>query len=173
MADVHSPEIRSKNMKAIRNHDTYIEIKLNAMLEDLGFEFQKQVKELPGKPDFVIEKYRKIIFTHGCFWHKHNCHLFKPPATRTDFWMKKIGKNVVRDRDIYERLRDGGWHVMIIWECSIKGRSKLSPQQLLDRVEEWVCAGDYSAEIDTSGMHKKLFKPSDNSQNGDINETGT
>ncbi|GLY63016.1 hypothetical protein Pcaca05_38730 [Pectobacterium carotovorum subsp. carotovorum] len=85
--------------------------------------------------------------------------------------MEKIGKNVVRDKDIYERLNDGGWHVMIIWECAIKGRLKLSPQQLLDRVEEWVCAGDYSAEIDTSGVHKKVFKPSDDGQKNDISET--
>ncbi|MCV9880616.1 very short patch repair endonuclease [Brenneria izbisi] len=155
MADVHNPSIRSKNMKAIRNHDTAIEIKLTTILEDLGFEFRTQVKDLPGRPDFVIDEYRKIIFTHGCFWHRHECYLFKVPATRTGFWMKKIGQNVSRDKNICEKLRSDGWHIMVIWECAIKGRLKLSVQELSERVEEWICAGSDSVEIDTKGIHSR------------------
>ncbi|MFP1778927.1 very short patch repair endonuclease [Lonsdalea quercina] len=153
MADVHNPSVRRKNMKAIRNHDTAIEIKLATILDNLGFEFRTQVKDLSGNPDFVIDKYRKIIFTHGCFWHRHECYLFKVPATRTEFWIEKIGRNVARDKNICEKLKNDGWHIMIIWECAIKGRHRLSVQELSERVEEWVCAGSDSVEIDTKGIH--------------------
>ncbi|WJV63005.1 DNA mismatch endonuclease Vsr [Pectobacteriaceae bacterium C52] len=155
MADVHNSETRSKNMKAIRNHGTAIEIELSSILVDLGVNFQTQVKELPGRPDFVIDEYRKIIFTHGCFWHHHNCYLFKVPATRTEFWVGKIGQNAARDQLINQKLKNDGWHILIIWECAIKGRLKLSRQELSDRIEEWICAGNNSAEIDTTGIHNK------------------
>lgn len=113
------------------------------------------MKDLSGKPDFVIDKYRKIIFTHGCFWHRHECYLFKVPATRTEFWIEKIGRNVARDKNICEKLKNDGWHIMIIWECAITGRHRLSVQELSERVEEWVCAGSNSVEIDTKGIHSR------------------
>lgn len=89
MADVHSPSIRSKNMRAIRNKNTAIEKCLSRILDESGIAYRTQVSELPGKPDFVIDDYKAIIFVHGCFWHQHDCYLFKVPATRTDFWLKK------------------------------------------------------------------------------------
>ncbi|AUQ23961.1 very short patch repair endonuclease [Dickeya zeae] len=153
MADVHKPEIRRKNMKAIGNHDTAIELKISSILAQLGFEFRTQVKNMPGKPDFVIDEYRKVIFTHGCFWHHHNCHLFKVPATRTEFWLKKINQNVTRDKENNQKLISDGWSILLIWECAIRGRYKLSEQDISERIEEWVCAGDYSAEINISGLH--------------------
>ena len=155
MADVHNPSVRSKNMKAIRNHDTAIEIKLASILENLGIDFRTQVKSLPGRPDFVIDEYRKIIFTHGCFWHQHNCYLFKIPATRTEFWMEKVGQNVSRDKEVCKKLRSDNWSIMVIWECAIKGKHKLSTQELSERVEEWICAGNHSVDIDTKGIHTK------------------
>ncbi|MDY4317032.1 DNA mismatch endonuclease Vsr [Pectobacterium actinidiae] len=155
MADIHNSAIRSKNMKAIRNCDTAIEVKLEKILEDLGLKFRKQVKDLPGRPDFVIDEYKKIIFTHGCFWHHHECYLFKIPATRTEFWMEKIGKNVTRDNNTHKELKNENWHIMIIWECAIKGKHRLSIQDLSERIEEWICAGSGSVEIDTKGIHNK------------------
>lgn len=155
MADVHNIATRRKNMRAIRNHDTAIEIVLSGILLDLGFSFLTQVKTLPGKPDFVIDEYKKIIFTHGCFWHQHNCYLFKTPSTRTEFWLEKTSKNYHRDQLVNEKLKADGWNILVIWECAIRGRLKLARQELSDRVEEWVCAGTYSAEIDTTGIHNK------------------
>lgn len=155
MADVHNPTVRSKNMKAIRSCDTAIETKLASILSSLGFSFRTQAKDLPGTPDFVIDEYRKIVFTHGCFWHHHGCYLFKVPATRTDFWMEKIGRNVSRDKETCKKLRSDGWHIMIIWECAIKGRQKLSIPELAQRIEEWICAGNNSVEIDIRGIHDK------------------
>lgn len=96
MADVHDKATRSKNMRAIATRDTAIEKRLAACLQSLDLAFRVQDAALPGRPDFVLDEYRCVIFTHGCYWHRHNCYLFKIPATRTDFWLEKIGKNVAR-----------------------------------------------------------------------------
>lgn len=152
MADVHDKATRSKNMRAIATHDTAIEKRLAMLLEGLGLAFRVQVAELAGKPDFVLDEYRCVIFTHGCFWHQHGCYLFKVPATRTDFWLEKIGKNVERDGRDSARLLEQGWRVLIVWECALRGRLKLSDSALSERLEEWICGGGDTAQIDTRGI---------------------
>ncbi|BET43185.1 very short patch repair endonuclease [Atlantibacter hermannii] len=153
MADVHSKAIRSKNMRAIATRDTAIEKRIAPLLTSIGFDWRAQDASLAGKPDFVIDEYRCVIFTHGCFWHRHHCYLFKVPATRTEFWMTKINGNVARDRRDAEQLRAEGWRVLIIWECALRGRLKLTDAALCERIEEWVCDGGDMAEIDTQGIH--------------------
>ena len=153
MADVHSKAIRSKNMRAIATRDTAIEKRIAPLLTSIGFNWRAQDASLAGKPDFVIDEYRCVIFTHGCFWHRHHCYLFKVPATRTEFWMTKINSNVARDRRDAEQLRAEGWRVLIIWECALRGRLKLTDAALCERIEEWVCDGGDMAEIDTQGIH--------------------
>ncbi len=151
--DVHNKATRSKNMRAIGTRDTAIEKRLALLLETSGFTFTVQDAALPGRPDFVIADYRCVIFTHGCFWHHHDCYLFKVPATRTEFWLEKIGKNVERDRRDVQRLMEQGWRVLIVWECALRGREKLSDSALTERLEEWICGGGDSAQIDTQGIH--------------------
>jgi DNA mismatch endonuclease, patch repair protein len=151
--DVHNKATRSKNMRAIGTRDTAIEKRLALLLEASGFTFTVQDASLPGRPDFVIADYRCVIFTHGCFWHHHDCYLFKVPATRTEFWLEKIGKNVERDRRDVQRLTEQGWRVLIVWECALRGREKLSDSALSERLEEWICGGGDSAQIDTQGIH--------------------
>ena len=97
MADVHSGIIRSKNMRAIASDNTVIEQKVAGLLDQMAVGYRVQAAELPGKPDFVLDAYNAVIFVHGCFWHQHNCHFFKLPATRTDFWRDKINKNSERN----------------------------------------------------------------------------
>ncbi len=155
MADVHNPATRSKNMKAIRNHGTAIEKTVSELLSELGLDFLAQVNEMPGKPDFVLKAYKKIILTHGCFWHHHDCYFFKIPATRTDFWLNKINQNTKRDKLVNQILVNDGWSILIIWECAIRGRLRLSRKELSTRIEEWVFASSCSAEIDTKGMRIK------------------
>ncbi len=150
--DVHNKATRSKNMRAIGTRDTAIEKRLALLLEEAGFVFTVQDAALPGRPDFVLADYHCVIFTHGCFWHHHDCYLFKVPATRTDFWLEKIGKNVERDRRDVQRLRELGWRVLIVWECALKGREKLSDDELRERLEEWICGGGDHAQIDTLGI---------------------
>ncbi|PIJ48527.1 very short patch repair endonuclease [Erwinia sp. OLTSP20] len=153
MADVHSAEIRSKNMRAIGNRDTAIERRVAGLLTDLGLTFDVQDATLPGRPDFVLAEYNAVIFTHGCFWHKHHCPLFKLPATRREFWLKKIDANVARDLRDGQALNACGWRVLVIWECALRGRQKLSDRALTARLEEWLCAADGNSEIDPAGIH--------------------
>lgn len=153
MADVHDKATRSKNMRAIATRDTVIEKRLAGLLQEQGMAFHVQDATLPGRPDFVVDEYRCVIFTHGCFWHHHDCYLFKVPATRTEFWLNKIGKNVERDRRDMLRLRELGWRVLIVWECALRGRLKLSDAALAERLEEWICGGGPTAQIDTQGIH--------------------
>ncbi|MDA8501638.1 very short patch repair endonuclease [Citrobacter sp. Awk 2] len=153
MADVHDKATRSKNMRAIGTRDTAIEKRLADILTEQGVTFRVQDATLPGRPDFVVDDYRCVLFTHGCFWHQHNCYLFKVPATRTAFWLEKIGKNVVRDKRDCDKLQALGWRVLIVWECALRGREKLSNEALSERVIEWICGGGATAQIDTQGIH--------------------
>lgn len=153
MADVHDPQTRSKNMRAIKNRGTAIEKKVGELLLQSGFTYREQVQDLPGKPDFVIDNYKAIVFVHGCFWHHHDCHLFKVPATRTDFWIEKIQKNVLNDQRVMQNLSSSGWRILIVWECCLKGRLKLSEVEIAARLEEWLCASSYHAEIDSAGIN--------------------
>lgn len=154
MVDVHTQAVRSKNMRAIASQQTAIEKQLAAVLVACGIAFRVQDATLPGKPDFVIDDARCVIFTHGCFWHQHGCYLFKVPATRPAFWLNKIGENVQRDRRNIAKLLAQKWRVLVVWECAMRGKKKLSGQALADRVEEWVCSGEYHAEIDSNGIHQ-------------------
>ncbi|KAB8309774.1 DNA mismatch endonuclease Vsr [Rouxiella chamberiensis] len=152
MTDVHDSKTRSKNMRAIKNRGTGIEKKVADLLLRAGFTFREQVQDLPGKPDFVVDDYKAIIFVHGCFWHHHDCHLFKVPATRTDFWMTKIQNNVINDHKVMEVLSDNEWRILIVWECSLRGRQKLSDNDILERMEEWLCNSAQTSFINTKGI---------------------
>lgn len=153
MTDVHSKATRSKNMRAIGTRDTAIEKRLAGLLAQSGFAFRVQDAALAGRPDFILDDYQGIIFTHGCFWHHHDCYLFKVPATRTEFWLEKIGKNVTRDERDITTLMAQGWRVLIVWECALRGRLKLDDASLTERLEEWICGGGQTAQIDTKGIH--------------------
>ncbi|BBR59458.1 MULTISPECIES: very short patch repair endonuclease [Enterobacteriaceae] len=152
MADVHDKATRSKNMRAIRAQNTAIEKRLAGLLEGLGLSYQPQDTSLPGRPDFSLAAYRCVIFTHGCFWHHHDCYLFTLPATRTDFWRQKIDANATRDLRDRARLVALGWRVMVVWECALRGRHKLTDDALSERLEEWICGGEGCAQIGIQGM---------------------
>ncbi|MBS0846939.1 DNA mismatch endonuclease Vsr [Citrobacter sp. JGM124] len=154
MADVHSKEIRSKNMRAIATRHTAIEIQLARLLTESGIQFHDQDTSLAGTPDFVIDAQKCIIFTHGCFWHHHECHLFRMPNTHREFWLKKIAQNVNRDRRNINILLASGWRVLVVWECALRGKKKLTDLALVERLEEWVFSGVCHAQIDTSGIHQ-------------------
>ena len=98
MSDVHTPATRSYNMSQIKGKDTKPELLVRQYLHARGLRYRLHDKALPGKPDLVLPKYKTVVFVHGCFWHKHEgCRYFVIPKTRTDFWLNKIGKNVVND----------------------------------------------------------------------------
>ncbi len=138
MADVVDSETRSRMMSGIRGKDTKPEILIRKGLFSKGFRFRLHRKDLPGKPDLVLPKYNAVIFVHGCFWHGHDCHLFKWPSTRPDFWKSKISRNKEVDRYNLKKLRNLDWRVLEIWECSLKGRGKIPFEILVNRTESWL-----------------------------------
>lgn len=157
MADVHDKATRSKNMRAIGAQNTAIEKRMATLLDALGLPWISQDSSLPGRPDFTLREYRCVIFTHGCFWHHHNCHLFKVPATRTEFWLDKINTNVRRDARDMHLLTQEGWRVLVVWGCALRGRTKLTDAALCERIEEWICGGVGSAQIAIQGISPLNF----------------
>ena len=139
MTDVHSPEIRSKNMRAIRSKDTQPELIVRRRLHAAGLRYSLHSKSLPGKPDLAFRQYRSVIFVHGCFWHGHaGCRYFKMPQSRPEFWRDKIGKNILNDDKAVEELRLRGWRVAIIWECALKQKKADELTMLTDRISKWI-----------------------------------
>lgn len=110
-------------MAKVRSKDTKPEISLRKLLFSLGYRFRIHYRDLPGKPDIVFPKKKKIIFLHGCFWHLHSCkHL---PKSREEYWKPKLFRNVEHDKVIESRLTDLGWDVLIVWECELKKKDYL------------------------------------------------
>ena len=121
MADVHNKEQRRRNMQAIKAKDTKPEMVVRRYLHAQGFRYRLHVKNLPGKPDIVLPKYKTVIFIHGCFWHGHEgCKYYVVPKTRTEWWLEKIGRNRKSDKLAMKELKKAGWKVIVIWECEIK-----------------------------------------------------
>lgn len=124
MPDVLSPEQRSLNMSRIRGRDTKPELLLRRGLHAAGLRFRLHRRGLPGRPDLVFPRYRAVILVHGCFWHGHQCPMFRMPATRPEFWAAKIGGNRARDQRNLEDLTAARWRVLTVWECSLKGPAR-------------------------------------------------
>lgn len=121
MTDVHSSEIRSYNMSRIKGKNTKPEILVRKFLFANGFRYRLHVKNLPGKPDIVLPKYKTVIFVNGCFWHGHKgCRYFLLPKTRTEWWLQKISDTQSRDKLAKQELENLGWKVIVIWECELK-----------------------------------------------------
>ncbi len=126
---------RSKNMRAIKGKDTSIELKVRKHLYHHGFRYRKNVKDLPGKPDIVIDKYHTAIFVNGCFWHHHyNCKRATLPKSHQDYWLKKIDRNVENDIKNTKLLEQMDYHVITIWECEINEAFEDIMQNVIDEI---------------------------------------
>jgi DNA mismatch endonuclease (patch repair protein) len=159
MADVVTPEIRSRMMSGIRGKHTNPEMILRKGLHAIGFRYRLHAR-LPGRPDLVFPRLNAVLFVHGCFWHGHHCHLFKWPKSRDDFWRKKITSNALRDRQCIELLKAAGWRVGIVWECALKGRTRLPPMYVVQRCTSWLRSGKRTFELagkDEAGSAIRIF----------------
>lgn len=125
-------------MSGIRAADTKPEMLVRRGLHARGWRYRLHANELPGKPDIVFPKRRVALFVNGCFWHGHDCALFRWPATRPEFWRAKIMANIARDMRTRSILIGDGWRVLEVWECTLKGRAKRPLPAILSECEAFL-----------------------------------
>ena len=138
MADIYSQSKRSEIMAKISGNDTRPEKIVRQFLFANGYRYRKNVKQLPGRPDIVLPKYRKVIFVHGCFWHGHSCKAGKLPNSRRQFWTKKINDTQTRDARNKIDLIDLGWNTIEVWECELRNKEikNTTLEKLLDKLRK-------------------------------------
>lgn len=124
--DIFDKSKRSWIMSHVKGKDTKPEILVRSIIHRLGFRFRKHKSDLPGKPDIVLAKHRKVIFVHGCFWHGHKkCSRSSRPQSNKSFWVEKLDKNIARDKRTKRELELQGWKVLIVWTCETNNILKL------------------------------------------------
>jgi DNA mismatch endonuclease, patch repair protein len=118
--DTVSKERRSQIMARVRGKDTSPELRVRSLVHRLGYRFRLHRRDLPGRPDLVFPARKKVIFVHGCFWHRHqNCPANRTPKSRVEFWTAKLDGNAARDARKMSELKDMGWDALVIWECEV------------------------------------------------------
>lgn len=147
MPDVVDTATRSRMMAGIKGKNTKPELVLRRLLHAKGFRYRLHAPKVPGKPDMVFRAYNAAVFVHGCFWHGHDCRLFRIPGTRPEFWGAKIERNRARDHQVREQLESQGWRQLVVWECSMRGQSKDAPSRVADKIEAWLKSKVRRAEL--------------------------
>jgi DNA mismatch endonuclease, patch repair protein len=134
-------------MSGIRGKNTRPELLIRKALHALGVRYRLHDRSLPGTPDLVLPRYRAVIFIHGCFWHRHDCHLFKWPSTNVSFWQEKLTRNCEVDEQAAAGLRASGWRVLTVWECSVKGKLRRPVEQVAQEVVSWLDSGEPAGRV--------------------------
>lgn len=147
MTDLVSSAVRSRMMSGIRNKNTRPELLIRKQLHARGYRYRLHDKKLPGNPDIVFRRHNAAIFVHGCFWHGHDCHLFKWPSSNELFWRKKIHRNIAVDSRTVRLLHDMKIRTLKIWECAVKGKLRWPPDVLINEIVIWLESGDMECEI--------------------------
>lgn len=125
---------RSRVMSRIGGKDTRSELRLRSLLHGLGYRYRLHDRRLPGRPDLVFPSRSKVVFVHGCFWHRHTCRKGRSmPSSRVEFWRAKLERNRLRDRRVQRQLRALGWGVMVVWECQLA-----DPHRLEQRIRRFL-----------------------------------
>jgi len=140
--DTLTPEQRRRAMASVKSENTAPELLVRRILHANGFRFRLHRKDLPGKPDIVLPKYRTVIFVHGCFWHQHTgCPHASRPSSNQDYWQPKLDRNIERDAKRQAALRALGWRVIVVWECNTKNLPKIATElkQLLTARHQAAC----------------------------------
>ncbi len=150
--DVLTPEQRRHNMSRIRGKDTKPEMMLRRGLHGAGLRFHLHARDLPGRPDMVFPRFRAAVLVHGCFWHGHDCPLFKLPTTRPEFWATKIAGNRARDLKAQAALQEAGWRILTVWECSLKGQGRRALPEVITSCSSFIRGSEPRAEM--IGWHK-------------------
>jgi DNA mismatch endonuclease (patch repair protein) len=133
--DSWSKSKRSEVMSHIRSKDTKPELVVRSMLHRAGLRYSLQRKDLPGRPDIVLQKYRAVVFVHGCFWHRHKgCRVATTPKSHKEYWLEKFAINVARDKRNIKCLENAGWKVMVVWGCEVMRDPQIILKRLLSRI---------------------------------------
>lgn len=144
MVDIVDASVRSKLMSGIKGKNTKPERVVRRYLHSRGFRYALHKRDLPGRPDLTLPKYRAVIFVHGCFWHMHHgCRYATLPATRPEFWLSKLQGNRERDERQVQELTRAGWRIAVVWECSLR----LRPEQTLAELSKFLKSGATRAEF--------------------------
>ena len=138
MNDIVDARTRSRIMSKISGRDTRPEKIVRAALHRRGFRFSLHRKDLPGRPDIVLPAYDTVVFVNGCFWHYHDCQHFQLPRSNRQFWETKLTSNHKRDKRNIAMLCHLNWHIAIVWECSLRGRTPAFIEKSMDELELWM-----------------------------------
>ena len=147
MVDIVDPSVRSRMMSNIRSKNTRHEVEIRKALHRSGFRYRLHRRDLPGVPDITFPFYRAVVFVHGCFWHGHDCHLFRWPSSNEEQWRRKIRGNQSRDGSSVSKLLTSGWRVCTIWECALRGRGRLTKQHVIDTTANWLRGAEQLCEL--------------------------
>jgi DNA mismatch endonuclease (patch repair protein) len=138
--DVLTPQQRRELMRRIGTRDTRPELKLRRLLFADGLRYRLAHAGLRWRPDLIFVRQRVVVFVHGCFWHGHGCNLFRWPRSNAAFWQKKLQRNVARDIRVENELSAGGWRCLTIWECALRGPTRLDGRDLIATVRGFLAS---------------------------------
>ena len=166
MADVMTPEQRSRCMAAIKGKDTKPEMIVRKYLFSRGLRYRVNNRKLPGSPDIVLKKYKTVVFIDGCFWHGHEgCKYYRLPKTNVDFWRHKIAMNIARDYANGVDLRLAGWKVIRVWECEINTKAKR--EETLERLYHEIVVDNHKSSTYVSTPNSTSIAAEPNTSYGD------
>ena len=135
-------------MARVGSKNTKPELLIRKSLHALGFRYRLHVKDLPGKPDLVFPRYKSVIQINGCFWHGHSCPRCRMPSSNTEYWNRKVARNMERDVANRRLLIEGGWRVLTIWECALTGKRKLGLNEVIALASKWLLSTEPICEIE-------------------------
>lgn len=138
---------RSRIMAAVGQKNTGAEMKLRRALHRSGLRYRLHDRKLPGSPDLVLPRFHAVVFVHGCYWHAHGCHRSTVPKSRKVFWTEKFDANRERDERNIASLLEEGWRVLIVWECTLVGRTAMPPEEVAQHVEAWLMGDEMIKEL--------------------------
>lgn len=147
MPDIVDSATRSRMMSRIRSTNTKPEVTIRKALHRRGFRYRLHSARVAGKPDIALPTHHAAVFVHGCFWHGHDCPLYRLPKTRPEFWAAKVGANRARDERVRHLLRDAGWRRLVVWECALRGQPPAAIERVADRVAKWIKSTRGDTEI--------------------------
>lgn len=134
-------------MSGVRGSNTQLEMTIRRALHRQGLRYRLHSPAVPGKPDLVFAASHAAVFIHGCFWHGHDCPLFRLPATRSQFWKEKIERNRARDEKVKALLAASNWRQMVVWECALRGRGPGAIEEVTEKIRSWLASSIRFAEL--------------------------